>query len=149
MMEDMRIIGRNVGSLPPGDFGEAMTSLHTFITSTLGQRVEGVDAPADLRDLREGVIIDLVSDLRERRDGVAREIDPRIADGLIRFEQLRQNTEVARLQRENQSLREVNARLLGAAPAAGEGLRVGDGGVSGGTAAAGVPGGSGSQAWRD
>ena len=94
-----------------------MTSLHTFITRTLGERVRGVDAPADLRDLREGAIIDLVSDLRERRDGVAREIDPRVVAGLIQFEQLRQNEEVARLRQEIQSLREVNARLLGAAPA--------------------------------
>ena len=88
----------------------------------------------DLRDLREGGIIDLVSDLRERRDGVAREIDPRVVAGLIQFEQLRQNEEVARLRQENQSLREVNARLLGAARAApaeapapftGEGQRLG------------------------
>ena len=44
-----------------------------------------------MRDLQEGVIINLVSDLREIRDGGTRTVDPRVVEGLIRFEQLRQD----------------------------------------------------------
>ena len=95
MMEDMRIIGSNVGNLPPGEFGDAMVSLHTFITVTLGERERGLPSSRNMRDLQERAIINLVSDLRERRDGRARDIDPRLVDGLIRFEQLRRENRQA------------------------------------------------------
>ncbi len=95
MMEDMRIIGSNVGNLPPGEFGDAMASLHTFITVTLGERERGLPSSRNMRDLQERAIINLVSDLRERRDGRARDIDPRLLDGLIRFEQLRRENREA------------------------------------------------------
>ena len=77
MMEDMRIIGQNVGNLPPGEFGEAMTSLHEFTSIQLAARARGVPAsPARRRVTR---CMAMANSSRRRRPSASRSASSQIA----------------------------------------------------------------------